>query len=112
MNDKEQMIEAIDNYQVYSAGYRKILRFLIELSIDDSAHTTVIQLSKMASLSREMIYQALDTLQEDGLIEIVKKTKGKTGRISCINLKTNKFNQILKFYNKQLEVQRKYTKEL
>ena len=109
MENKEKLIEAIDNYHVYSAGYRKILKFLIELSIDDTAHTTVIQLSKISALSREMIYQALDVLKQDGLIEIVKKTKGKTGRISRIDLKPYKLNQIVQFYDKQLEVQKKYT---
>jgi hypothetical protein len=111
MNNKDQLLNAVDNYDSYSAGYRKILKLLVELAIDDIAHITVIQLSKISSLSREMIYQALYVFQQDGLIEIVKRTKGKTGTINSIILKPNKLGQLIQFYSKQLEVQKKYTKE-
>lgn len=111
MDNKEQLLEAIDNYRTYSAGYRTILKLLVELSIDEMVHITVIQLSQMSLLSREIIYQALDVLERDGLIEIVKRTKGKTAKIGCVILKPNKLNQIKQFYDKQLEVQKKYTKE-
>jgi DNA-binding transcriptional ArsR family regulator len=110
MDNKEQLIEAIDNYDTYSVGYRRILRLLVELAIDDSVYITVLQLSKISLFSREMIYQALDVFQRDGLIEISKKSQGKTTKISQINLKPNRLNQLKQFYNKQLEVQRKYTK--
>jgi len=111
MNNKEQIIKSIDNYDSYSVGYRKILKLLVELAIDDIAHITVMQLSKISMMSREMIYQALYVFQQDGIIEIVKRTKGKTGTINCIILKPNKLNQLIQFYVKQLEVQKKYTKE-
>lgn len=111
MDNKEQLLKAIDNYDAYSIGYRKILKLLVELAIDDIAHITVIQLSKISMLSREMIYQALYAFHQDGLIEIVKRTKGKTGTISCVILKPNRLDQLLQFYSKQLEVQKKYTKE-
>jgi hypothetical protein len=111
MNNKEQIIKSIDNYDSYSVGYRKILKLLVELAIDDIAHITVMQLSKISMMSREMIYQALYVFQQDGIIEIVKRTKGKTGTINCIILKPNKLNQLIQFYVKQLEVQKKYAKE-
>jgi hypothetical protein len=98
MDNKEQLIEAIDNYDGYSSGCRKVLKLLVELSIDDVAHISVVQLSKIALLSREMIYQALCTFQQDGFIELVKRTKGKTGTINSIVLKPNKLNQLLQFY--------------
>jgi len=110
-DNKEQLIKAIDNYNSYSIGSRKILKLLVELAIDDIAHITVMQLSKISKLSREMIYQALCAFQQDGLIEIVKKTKGKTGIISFIILKPNRLERLVQFYIKQLEIQQKYTKE-
>jgi hypothetical protein len=67
-----------------------------------------VQLSKIALLSREMIYQALCTFQQDGFIELVKRTKGKTGTINSIILKPNKLNQLLQFYIKQIEIRKKY----
>ena len=111
MDNKEQLIEAIDNYDGYSSGCRKVLKLLVELSIDDVAHISVVQLSKIALLSREMIYQALCTFQQDGFIELVKRTKGKTGTINSIILKPNKLNQLLQFYIKQIEIRKKYIKK-
>ncbi len=111
MDNKEQLIESIDNYDAYSNGCRKVLKLLVELSIDDVAHISVAQLSKIALLSREMVYQALCIFQKDGFVELVKKTQGKTGVISNIILKPNRLNQLIQFHIKQLEVQKKYTKK-
>ena len=58
-----------------------------------------------------MIYQALCTFQQDGFIELVKRTKGKTGTINSIILKPNKLNQLLQFYIKQIEIRKKYIKK-
>ena len=41
MDNKEQLIEAIDNYAGYSSGCRKILKLLVELSINDVAYVSV-----------------------------------------------------------------------
>ena len=112
MDNTEQLIKAIDSYDSYSAGHRRILKLLVEFSIDDVACITVMKLSKISSLSREMVYQILYSLQEDGLIEITRKTQGKTARISQINLKPNKLNRILQFYNKEIELEKKYIKEV
>ncbi len=111
MGDKEQIIKAIGNYATYSIGYRKILKLLVELAIDNIAHITVIQLSRISMMSREMIYHALSVFQQDGLIKIIKRTNGKTATINCIVLNPNKFDQIRHFYIKQLEIQKKYEKE-
>ena len=112
MNNKEEIIKAIANYDSYSDSYRKILTLLVELAIDDVAHITVIKLKGLTipTLSREIIYQALNQFQQDGLIEIIKKTRGKTATIKGAILRQNKFEQLRSFYIKELEVQKKYIK--
>ena len=107
MDNKEQLVEAIDNYAGYSSGCRKVLRLLVELSIDDIAYVSVIQLSEISSLSKEKIYQALDLFQKDGFIE---KNKGKINTTKGITLKNNRFYQLLQFHKKKIELQEKYKK--
>ncbi len=106
MNDKNLLIEAIDHYEAYSPSYRKILKTLVELSIDDIVNISVLQLSKLTLLSRETIYQAFNVMEQDNLIEVVKQAKGK---ISFIALKAITLNKIIQYYNKQVEVYKKYT---
>lgn len=103
--DKELLMEAIDNYDAYSPSFRTILRILVDLSIDNVANITVIKLSKISSLSREIIYQALRMMEKDNFIELSKPNKGK---INAILLKDNKLNQITQYYNKILEAHNKY----
>jgi hypothetical protein len=107
MDNKEQLIEAIDNYAGYSSGCRKILKLLVELSINDVAYVSVVQLSDISSLSKEKIYQALDLFQKDGFVE---RNKGKINTTRGITLKSDKLDQLLQFHNKKIELQKKYKK--
>jgi len=107
MDNKEQLIEAIDNYAGYSSGCRTILKLLVELSISDIAYVSVSQLSEISSLSKEKIYQALDLFQKDGF---VGKNKGKINTTKGITLKSDKLDQLIQFHNKKIELQKKYQK--
>ena len=103
--DKELLMQAIDSYDAYSPSYRIILKLLVDLSIDNIANITVLKLSKISSLSREIIYQALRTMEKDNFIELSKPNRGK---INAIILKDTKLNQVIQYYNKILETQNKY----
>ena len=107
MDNKDLLMKAVDNYEAYSPSYRKILKLLVELSIDDVAYTTVLQLSNILVLSRQVIYEALYVFEKEKIIEIIKKDRGK---ISSIVLKPNKLNQIVQYYNVQIEMLNKYRK--
>jgi predicted transcriptional regulator len=107
MDKKEKLIEAIDNYAGYSSGCRTILKLLVELSIDNIAYISVMQLSEISSLSKEKIYQALDLFQKDNFIE---KNKGKINTTKGITLKSDRFDQLVQFHKKKIELQEKYKK--
>lgn len=107
MDNKEQIVEAIDNYAGYSSGCRKVLMLLVELSINDIAYVSAMQLSEISSLSREKVYQALDLLQKDGFIE---KNRGRINATKGISINSNKLDQLVQFHKKKIELQKKYKK--
>lgn len=98
MKDKELLMRAIDNYDLYTPSVALILKTLIELSVDDIAVVSILRLSKLTKVSRPIIYKAIQTFEESGIIERVRKPQHKT---SCFYIKPNKLMYIIENYKRQ-----------
>ncbi len=109
MDNKDLIIRAVDEYEAFTPSYRKILKLLIDISVDDITQLSVLQISKISNLSRQLVYEALGVMEQEKLIEIEKKNRGK---ISGVILKPNKLNEIVKHYNARLVVIKKYRKDV
>ena len=101
IEDKELLLEAIDNYDVYTPSVATVLKILIELSVDDVVIISVLKLSKLTKISRPVVYKALETFEETGIIERIKKPQHKT---SCFYLKANKLKHIIEHYKRQKNI--------
>ncbi len=110
IDDKELglLLEAIDNYDLYAPSYRKVLKTLVKLAIDDVVIVSITKLYKMSNVSRPMVYQALEIFQDTKIIELIKKPKCK---ITKFILKPLEFHEIIKHYRKQREIKTKYLHE-
>lgn len=104
-NDKELLFKAIDNYDVLTPSSRKVLKALIDLSIDDTIIISIVKLSQISSISRPVVYHAIETLKTHQYIE---QSKIARNSISYFQLKPNKFKEIIKYYETQQYVKNKY----
>jgi hypothetical protein len=100
MKDKELLLKAIDNYDVYAATQRITLRALIDLSIDGVASISPTSLSKLIKIGRGLIYNNLRILQEDGFIKNIGKAKN---RIGLYKLNETKLEEIVELHKKKLK---------
>ena len=105
MNDKELLLEAIDNYDLLTPKYRIILKALIELAIDNVAIISVVKLSEITNVSRPVIYKALEVIKENQYIEQYKKSKNS---LTSFIIKPIKLQDIVKYYKNQKNVREKY----
>jgi len=101
MNDKELLLEAIDNYDVYSPLQAKILKTFINISIDDVVIANPRKLSEMINTTRATIYSSLSKLEKDGTIKILKE-KGE--RVYKYKLNRVKLSEILEIHKKKLAI--------
>lgn len=104
MNDKELLLEAIDNYSLFTQAQRVLLKVLVNINIDNTVTTSVEELSKLAESTKTTIYKSLNLLEEVGAIE---KIKGPNKGIGIIKLKINKLNEIQEIYVKKYNLVKK-----
>jgi len=101
MNDKELLLEAIDNYDVYSSMQAKILKTLINISVDDVAIIAPRTLSELIGTTRTTVYSCLSKLQKDGCIKILKDSGE---RLNTFKINKVKLNEIILNYQKKLQI--------
>lgn len=92
MKDKELLIEAIENYDLFTLHEKTILKLLIELSIDNKVVCSIIKLKEISQISRPTIYRALQMFEDYSLIDIEKNPNRK---ISTFILKDHKLKEII-----------------
>jgi DNA-damage-inducible protein D len=98
MKDKELLMKAIDNYDLYTPHERKVLKTLLLISIDDVAITSILKLSKLSKVSRPVVYKALAAFIKHELIEEIKDARN---ILNAFKLKRNKLEEIQKHYEVQ-----------
>ena len=80
MKDKELLLEAIDNYDLYSQSLRMTLHALLDLSIDNITSISPTELSRLIKIGRGVIYYNLRILSEDGIIKKAGKKMSNQSR--------------------------------
>lgn len=98
MKDKELLMEAIDNYDLYTPHERKVLKTLLLISIDDVAITSILKLSKLSRVSRPVVYKALAVFKKHELLEEIKDERNIS---NAFKLKKNKLEEIQRHYEIQ-----------
>jgi DNA-binding MarR family transcriptional regulator len=95
MDNKELLLKAIDNYDVYSLTQRETLKALVNISIDSVATVSPTGLSKLIKIKRGIIYHNLKIFEKDKFIEKITKT---TKRASIFRLSEPKLDYLVKLY--------------
>jgi DNA-binding transcriptional regulator GbsR (MarR family) len=97
LENKEKLIEAVDNYDVYSTQGRAILKTLIAAAKEDyTVQLSVSSLSDLSKVSRQGIYNSMGYLEENNLVTR-SKIKGK--RLSTFILNKDELDKIVDYYD-------------
>jgi len=100
MKDKELLMKAIDNLDIYVATRRATLKALIDLSVDGVASISPTSLSRLIKIGRGIIYNNLRILEEDGYIKNIGKARN---RIGLYKLNETKLEEIIELHKKKLK---------
>ena len=100
MKDKELLLKAIDNYDVYTPKQREILKTLIGISVNDIAIITPRELIKLLNTTKATVYYSLTRLKED---EIIISQNGEKEQFSTYRLNNTKLDDILTIYKRKTE---------
>jgi DNA-binding MarR family transcriptional regulator len=95
MNDKELLIKAIENYDPYSLSKRKVLKVLVNTSIDGIARISGKRISELVGKSLGNIFLTIRNLEKDGFIERIKSTGEQS---FSYKLNPSKMDFIIKLY--------------
>ena len=98
MEDKTPLIEAIENYDIFTPHERKVLTTLLAISVEGVAVIDIVKLSKLSKVSRPVVYKALAAATRHGLIE---KIEHERKVLNIFKLKMNKLEEIQKHYESQ-----------
>lgn len=97
MDSKEELLEAIEQYDILTKKHISVLKILIKISEDDIANITIKKLAELSNSSKPVVYQAINNLEERKMLEKIKVNKGK---FSQFVLKPLKLEEIIKYSNK------------
>jgi hypothetical protein len=96
---REILFSAIDHYNVLTKNQKKILKSLINLSIDGKVVATVNELASFNNTTRATISTAISLYKKLNIIEVPETTGV---RFSSCRLKQTKLNEIIShFQNKK-----------
>ena len=104
MNDKELLLEAIDNYTQYTLAQRTVLKTLVSISINNIVKTNAEELSKISGITKATIYSSLKLFLKEGIIE---KIEGPNRGIGIIKLISSQLDEIQKIFLKKIELLKK-----
>lgn len=97
--NKEILLEAINYYDDYTVTQRKILKFLVNMAIDDIVVITPAKLIKLLNANKSTVYLALGRFQEDKLIMLADPSKN--GKFTKFKLNQEQLNIIIKRFELQ-----------
>lgn len=97
MNDKKELIEAIENYHTYTRKQRNLLKLFVNIEIDQIVSVSIAELAKMLNHSTATIYSHIVNLSRDGYITVIKQDK----HLSGYELNDQKLEELVKIYRKK-----------
>ena len=98
-DNRDLLLEAIDNYDLYSKKQQSILKALVQVAINNVAEISTKSLGELLEISYQNTFIILRRLVSDGFIE---KVKAPDQKYSSYRLIDEKLNYLIKlYYNKQ-----------
>jgi len=92
-----ELLSAIEKYDLYSIQGRVILKTLIIAASEDyTVHLTVRNLSKLSHICIQGVYNTLKQLEND---KFIKKAKIKGHKLSFFTLNKQELDKIIDYYN-------------
>lgn len=99
-DDKDLLLKAIDEYDIYRPQGRSILKVLVLVAEGDVATITVSKLIEFSKVSRQGTYNTLKYLENDKVIEHIKAPGIK---LNSFRLNVTKLNNIVKYYQQSIQ---------
>ena len=97
MNNKTELLKAIELYDVYSPQGRAVLKTIVAASGEDySAKLTISSICEISNVSRQGVYNCMRYIVKDQFFEI-QKSSGR--KISLFILNPKKLQGIVEYYN-------------
>jgi DNA-binding transcriptional regulator YhcF (GntR family) len=100
-NNNFILYNAIDEYSIFTANQKKLLRTLIDIAVEDEVVASIADLAKLTQTMRATVKTALDLFEEIGVIEISKITGV---RFSACTIKREKLEEIIRHYQKKKDL--------
>lgn len=96
--EKNIVLTAINDYDLYTQRQKKILSTLVSVSVDGVAHISVPSISKVTGLAQNSTYVILRTLEEEGCI-VRERNKGQ--KSNAYKLNETKLNQLVRIHHQK-----------
>lgn len=97
MSNKEELLEAIEHYSVFTKNQRKILKFLVQIETGGKAIVDVNTLAKMFDISTTAVYNAIKFFEKDNVLQVIPSSNNK---INSFLLKQARLDEIYTFFEK------------
>lgn len=101
MKDKEKLLEAIEDYTIYTPKQRELLKILVGISVDNIAVITPLALTKLLNTTKATIYHSIKCLTKDGIIQ--RDNTKSSYRFGEYHLNSEKLKSILTSYENKLK---------
>lgn len=95
IDKKELLVAAINDYEPYTKGQRKMLSAFVNLAVNDVIGISVASIAEMLHISKFSIYKNLSRLEQD---EIIIKISDPGARLASFRLNYNKLRIIEESY--------------
>jgi|Laugresbdmm110sn_2_1035109.scaffolds.fasta_scaffold243233_1 predicted transcriptional regulator len=92
------ILEAIDNYDMYSNNQKKVLKTLVAVSVDSIAYISVNAIAESIKLAPNSTYVVLRCLENDGCITRDRKQGQKT---NAYKISTDKVDHFVRIYQQK-----------
>lgn len=94
--------DAIDNYSILTNNQKKLLKVLVQISVNDQVVASIDDLSKLTNSMRATVATGITLLEKLGIIEISKITGI---RFSSCTLNQDKLGEIVSHYQNKKSLQ-------
>jgi len=92
---------AIDDYNIFTKSQKKILKSLVELSVDNKVVATIPELMKINGTTRATVATALDFFKQNSFIDVPDMTGI---RFSYCTLNAAKLEEIIKHHQNKIKL--------
>ena len=95
MNNKQEILEAINNYEIFTIKQRTVLKTLASIEIDEIATITIPTLSRVTGISSAAVYRAIKVFSNEGYIKVIDDNSRK---VCKFRINSTKMNEIIKVH--------------